>query len=54
MIKKLIEQRLAQRSTVDGIVFVAAGAAVIVFSPFAKLIAYGAIAYGAWTIWRKD
>ena len=54
MIKKLIEQRLAQRSTVDGIVFVAAGAAVIVFSPFAKLVAYGAIAYGAWTIWRKD
>jgi len=33
---------------------IAAGAAIIVFSPFAKLIAYGAIVYGAYTIWRKD
>lgn len=53
MIKNLIENRLKQRSTVDGIVMVAAGAAIIVFSPFAKLIAYAAIAYGAWTIWRQ-
>jgi len=33
---------------------VVAGAAIIVFSPFAKLIAYAAIAYGAWTIWRQE
>lgn len=54
MIKKWIEQRLAQRSSLDGVVMIAVGAAIIVFSPFAKLIAYGAIAYGAYTIWRKD
>lgn len=54
MIKKWIESRLQERSTVDGILMVAAGAAIIVFSPFAKLIAYGAIAYGAYTIWRQD
>jgi hypothetical protein len=54
MIKKLIENRLKQRSTVDGVVIVAAGVAVIVFSPFAKIIAYAAIAYGAYTIWRQD
>ena len=54
MIKKWIESRLRERSTVDGIVMIAAGAAVIVFSPFAKLIAYGAIAYGAYTIWRQE
>jgi hypothetical protein len=53
MIKNWIAKRLAERSTVDGIVMVAAGAAVIVFSPFAKIIAYGAIAYGAYTIWRQ-
>lgn len=53
MIKKWIANRLAERSTVDGIVMVAAGVAVIVFSPFAKIIAYGAIAYGAYTIWRQ-
>lgn len=54
MIKKWIASRLAERSTVDGIVMVAAGAAVIVFSPFAKLIAYAAIAYGIYTIWRQE
>lgn len=54
MIKKWIESRLRERSTVDGIVMIAAGVAVIVFSPFAKLIAYGAIAYGAYTIWRQE
>lgn len=54
MIKKWIANRLQERSTVDGIVIVAAGAAVIIFSPFAKIIAYGAIAYGIWTIYRQE
>lgn len=54
MIKNWIETRLQERSTVDGALMVAAGAAIIIFSPLTKLIAYGAIAYGAWTIWRKN
>jgi len=53
MIKNWIETRLRERSTVDGALMVAAGAAIIIFSPLAEAIAYGAIAYGAWTIWRK-
>ena len=53
MIKDWIENRLKQRSTVDGVLMVAAGAAIIVFWPLTKLIAYGAIAYGAYTIWRN-
>ena len=53
MIKKWIEQRLAERSTIDGALMIAAVAAIIIFSPLTKLIAYGAIAYGAWTIWRN-
>jgi len=53
MIKDWIDNRLKQRSTVDGVLMVAAGAAIIVFSPLTKLIAYGAIAYGAYTIWRN-
>lgn len=48
-----IKARLKERSSFDGAVMIAGGAAVIVFSPFAKIIAYGAIAYGAYTIWRK-
>ena len=53
MIKKWIEQRLAERSTIDGVIMVAAGAAIIIFSPLTKLIAYAGIAYGAWTIYRQ-
>ena len=53
MIKDWIENRLKQRSTVDGIVMVAAGAVIIIFSGLAQAIAYGAIAYGAYTIWRN-
>jgi hypothetical protein len=33
---------------------VAAGAAIIIFSPLTKLIAYAAIVYGAYTIWRQS
>ncbi len=54
MIKNWIAKRLAERSTADGILMIAAGAAVIVFSPLAKLIAYGVIAYGIYTVVRQD
>jgi len=54
MIKRIIQERLTERSTIDGVLMIAAGAAIIVFGPLTKLIAYGAIAYGAWTIYRKD
>jgi len=54
MIKKWIDSRLKERSTLDGVLMVAAGAAIIVFSPLTKLIAYSAIAYGAWTIYRQE
>jgi hypothetical protein len=51
--KTWLKSKLKERSTTDGIIMVAAGAAVIVFYPFAKLIAYGAIVYGAYTMYRK-
>ena len=53
MVKTWIKKRLEERSTLDGVLMVAAGAAIIIFSPLTKLIAYGAIAYGAWTIYRQ-
>ena len=54
MIKKWIDKRIKERSTIDGVLMVAAGAAIIIFSPLTELIAYAAIAYGAWTIWRQE
>ena len=52
--KNWIIKRLGERTTLDGAVLVAAGVAFLIFKPIASLVAYGAIAYGAWTIWKKD
>ena len=49
-----LKNRLQERSTWDGIILVGAGVAFLVLEPFAKLIAYGAILYGAWTIWKNE
>ena len=48
-----IKGRLTERTTLDGAVLIAAGAAFIVLGPLAKLAAYGAIAYGIFTIVKK-
>lgn len=52
--KKWINERLNERTTIDGAVLVAAGIAFLIFKPIASLVAYTAIAYGAWTIWKKE
>ena len=49
-----INDRLKERTTVDGVVLVGAGIAFLIFKPIASLVAYAAIAYGAWTIWKKE
>lgn len=54
MIKKWITSRLNERTTLDGAVLVGAGIAFLIFKPIASLVAYAAIAYGAWTIWKKE
>ena len=52
--KKWIIERLGERTTLDGAVLVGAGVAFLIFKPSASLVAYAAIAYGAWTIWKKE
>jgi hypothetical protein len=47
-----LKNRLVERTTWDGIVMIAAGVAMVI-TPI-NLIAYGMIAYGAWTIWKKE
>jgi hypothetical protein len=51
---KWITSRLKERTSWDGIVLVAAGVAFVVLGPLAKIAAYAAIAYGLWTIWKKE
>jgi len=52
--KNWITDRLNERTSIDGAVLIAAGVAFLIFKPIASLVAYGAIAYGAWTIWKKE
>lgn len=52
--KKWIVSRLNERTTLDGAILVGAGVAFLIFKPIASIVAYGAIAYGVWTIWKKE
>jgi NO-binding membrane sensor protein with MHYT domain len=54
MVKAWIKKRLEERTTLDGAVLIGAGIAFLIFKPIAALVAYGAIAYGAWTIWKSE
>ena len=49
---KWITNRLKERTSWDGIVLIAAGVAMII-TPV-TLIAYGMIAYGAWTLLKGE
>ena len=52
--KNWIIARLGERTSLDGAVLIGAGIAFLIFKPIASLVAYGAIAYGAWTIYKKE
>jgi len=52
--KNWITKRLGERTSIDGAVLIAVGIIVLIAGPFATLAAYGAIAYGAWTLYKKE
>ena len=52
--KQFIINRLSERTTLDGAVLIGAGVAFLIFKPIASLVAYAAIAYGAWTLFKKE
>lgn len=54
MIKTWIITRLEERTSWDGAVLIAAGIAFLIFKPIASLVAYGAIAYGIWTLFKSE
>jgi|TARA_Y100000310_G_scaffold212123_1_gene212938 hypothetical protein len=49
-----IMNRLKERTSLDGAVLIALGVVCLLFSPFVKFAAYGAIAYGAWTLLKGE
>ena len=52
--KKFIMDRLNERTSLDGAVLIGAGIAFLIFKPIASIVAYGAIAYGAYTLWKRE
>jgi len=54
MIRNFIDNRLRERTTLDGVVLIAAGVTFLIFKPIAAVVAYAAILYGAYTIIKKD
>jgi hypothetical protein len=48
-----IKDRMKERTSWDGAAVVALGLMVLFLAPLAKIAAGIAIAYGAWTIWKK-
>jgi len=46
--------RLKERTSLDGAVLIVMGIICLMFSPLVKFAAYGAIAYGAWTIIKGE
>tara|TARA_B110000977_G_scaffold128793_1_gene164358 strand:+ start:469 stop:633 length:165 start_codon:yes stop_codon:yes gene_type:complete len=54
MVKEWIKKRLKERTTMDGAVLIGAGIVFLIFKPLASIVAYGVIAYGAWTVYKAE
>ena len=54
MIKKFITSRLEERTTWDGAMIIGLGLIVLIAGSIFWLLAYIAIAYGAWTIYKSE
>ena len=54
LVKIWVAQRIKERTSWDGLVLIGAGVVYLVFEPIATIVAYGAIVYGAWTLWKKE
>ena len=52
--KAWLMARWAERTSWDGGALIAVVLVVLFLGPFAKWAAYAAIAYGAWTMWKKE
>ena len=50
---KWLKSRIDERTSWDGAALIALGVIVLFAGPLAKIAAYAAIAYGAWTIYKK-
>ena len=52
--KSWVSDAFKERTSWDGAVLIAFGIIVLIAKPLAGILAYAAIAYGAWTIWKSE
>lgn len=52
--KEWIVDRAHEASSWHGGALIAMGAVILLASPFVKIAAWAAIAWGLWAIWRED
>ena len=52
-IKKCAKQRIEEHSTWNGLGFILVGLIILLAKPFATIVAYAAIVYGAYAIYSK-
>lgn len=52
--KGWMSKRFTERTSWDGAALIALGIIVLIAKPLAGILAYAAIAYGAWTIWKSE
>ena len=53
-IMEWIKDRLVERTSLDGVALIAIGGVILLAGPFAKIAAWAAIAYGAWTLIKGE
>ena len=49
-----IQDRFAERTSLDGVALIAVGVIVLIFSPLTTIAAYAAILYGIWTLVKSE
>ena len=49
-----LKKIFTERTSLDGGVLIVVGVVVLVLGPLAKFAAWGAIAYGAWTLFKTE
>ena len=52
--KAWVQARLGERTSWDGAILIAVGVIILIAGPLAKLAAWGAIGYGAWTLYKRE
>jgi len=53
-LKSWVLARWAERTSWDGAALIAVGVLALIAHPLVHLAAWGAIGYGAWTLWKEE